>query len=147
MMARDRTPVEEPLVEDSESTEQVEAPAAEIPEFVPEDEFAKPSTIDQEALASHQPEAARPRAVRLRTAPGNPHQHDDRDFPPDTLTPSLPENRKVKDLGPFAGVQPLESDPQLLAQVQDPYNERTPRNQPPMVVVMDSYGNPVLTPA
>lgn len=134
--------------EDETYAEAVEEPYVEqISE--PEDEFARPvePALNEAALARHSPEAARPQAVKVPVAPNNEHRHGDHDMPSELFSPPLPENRKpLRDPGPFDSVPAIEEDPTLLQAVQDPYNERNPRNQPKMVVTRNSYGDKVLMP-
>jgi hypothetical protein len=106
--------------------------------------------VAQAAQAAHGPESVKRGRPDFPVAPGNPHGHTEADMPKESLSPALNDAERPglgKWRGPRANedVTPIESDPAMLAAIQDPYGDRTP-GVVPTVVGLDSYGNPVEIP-
>lgn len=102
-----------------------------------------PASAIEAAVAGHGPDSAPRIRPSFPVAPGNPHGHKEPETP--SGSEAVVEDRKVKAPGPFDGVEAIESNPALLAEIQDPWHERAQR-EVPTVVGTDSYGNKVLIP-
>ena len=93
------------------------------------------------AMERHSPgaKAEPPKALDL-------HEHEAPSSPSEVVrSTDVPRTPPKRDN--FPDVEPVESDPALLARLQDPYGQRSGEaSEPKMVVAMDAYGNKVPMP-
>lgn len=113
---------------------------------------AQAERVKEIAVKEHGPESVKRKNPSFPVAEGNPHGHKEADKPSTSMSPAVDDANRIglgpRFRGPMANadVQPIESNPELLAAVQDPYAERPDDSTIATVVTLDSYGNPVTMP-